>query len=55
MKIWKSFGSGHSAHLTVIGRFKTIDDAQVAEEVVEDFVHAQWERRYADVNAFLQA
>jgi len=55
MKIWKSFGSGHSAHLTVIGTFKTIDDAQVAEEVVEDFVHAQWEGRYPDVHAFLQA
>ena len=55
MKIWKSFGSGHSAHLTVIGTFKTIDDAQVAEEVEEDFVYAQWEGRYPDVNAFLQA
>src|SRR5262245_23117983 len=55
MKIWKSFGSGHSAHLTVIGTFKNIDDAQVAEEVVEDFVNAVWEQRYPDLQAFLQA
>ena len=55
MKIWKSFGSGHSAHLTVIGMFKNIDDAQVAEEVVEDFVNAALEQRYPDLQAFLQA
>ena len=55
MKIWKSFGSGHSAHLTVIGTFKTLDDAQVAEEVVEDFVNAAWEQRYPDLQAFQHA
>ena len=55
MKIWKSFGSGHSAHLTVIGTFKNIDDAQLAEEVVEDFVNAVWEQRYPDLQAFQQA
>jgi hypothetical protein len=55
MKIWKSFGSGHSAHLTIIGTFKNIDDAQFAEEVVEDFVNAVWEQRYPDLQAFLQA
>jgi hypothetical protein len=55
MKIWKSFGSGHSAHLTVIGTFKNIDDAQLAKEVVEDFVNAAWEERYQNVEAFLQA
>ena len=55
MKIWKSFGSGHSAHLTVIGTFKNIEDAQLAKEVVEDFVNAAWEGRYADIQAFLQA
>jgi hypothetical protein len=55
MKIWKSFGSGHSAHLTVIGTFKNVDDAQIAEEVVEDFVNAVWEQRYPDLPAFQQA
>ena len=55
MKIWMSFGSGHSAHLTVIGKFKNIDDAKIAEEVVEDFVNAVWEQRYPDLQAFRQA
>jgi hypothetical protein len=55
MKIWRSFGSGHSAHLTVIGKFKNIDDAQLAKEVVEDFVNAVWEGRYPDLQAFQQA
>lgn len=55
MKIWRSFGSGHSAHLTVIGKFKTVDDAKLAEEVVEDFVNAVWERRYPDLQAFQKA
>jgi len=40
MKTWKSFGSAHSADLTVIGEFKTVEDAKLAEEVVEDFVNA---------------
>ena len=34
MKTWRSFGSGHSAHLTVIGTFKSIEDAELAEKVV---------------------
>jgi hypothetical protein len=55
MKIWRSFGSGHSAHLTVIGTFKSIEDAELAKEVVEDFVNAVWEQRYPDLQAFLQA
>ena len=55
MKIWRSFGSGHSAHLTVIGTFKSIEDAELAEEVVEDFVNAVWEQRYPDLQAFQQA
>ena len=54
MKIWRSFGSGHSAHLTVIGTFKSIDDAQLAEAVVEDFVNAE-SGRYPDLQAFQQA
>jgi hypothetical protein len=55
MKIWRSFGSAHSAHLTVIGKFKNIDDAKIAEEVVEDFVNAVWEQRYSDLQAFQHA
>ena len=52
MKIWHSYGSGHSARLTVVGEFKTVDDAKIAEQVVEDFVNGAWEERYPDVAAF---
>jgi len=34
MKIWKSFGSGHSAHLTVIGTFKTIDSPKKSWKIL---------------------
>ena len=52
MKIWQSYGSGHSAHLTVIGEFANVPDATFAREVVEDFVNGAWEKRYPDVSAF---
>ena len=55
MKVWKGFGSAHSARLTVIGKFKNANDAQLAEQVVEDFVNAFWEERYPDVRAFINA
>jgi hypothetical protein len=55
MKIWKSFGSGHSAHLTVVGEFNNIEDAEFAREIVEDFVNGNWEERYPDVAGFLAA
>ncbi|MDP2998170.1 MAG: DUF6375 family protein [Bryobacterales bacterium] len=55
MKIWKSYGSGHSAQLTIVGEFANIGDATFAKEVVEDFVNAAWEERYPDVAAFLSA
>jgi hypothetical protein len=55
MKIWKSFGSAHSAQLTVIGEFRSLDDAQFAEQVVEDFVNGSWEERYPNVGAFIEA
>jgi hypothetical protein len=52
MKIWRSYGSGHSARLTVVGSFKKEEDAKLAEAIVEDFVNATWEERYPDINAF---
>ena len=55
MKVWRGFGSAHSAHLTVIGQFKNVDDAQLAEQVVEDFVNACWEERYPGVKEFINA
>ena len=53
MKVWRGFGSAHSAQLTVIGKFKNANGAQLAEQVVEDFVNAFWEERYPDVRAFI--
>jgi hypothetical protein len=55
MKIWRSYGSAHSARLTVIGEFTSEDNAQFIREVVEDFVNAAWEERYPDVGAFISA
>jgi hypothetical protein len=55
MKIWRGFGSAHSSQLTVIGQFKNVNDAQLAEQVVEDFVNASWEERYPDVKTFIKA
>ncbi len=55
MKIWKSFGSAHSSHLTIVGEFKNVEDANFAREIVEDFVNAQWEQRYPDAAAFIEA
>lgn len=55
MKIWRSFGSGHSAHLTVIGHFKSINDAKIASELLTDFVNGSWEERYQHVGAFIEA
>ena len=55
MKIWKSYGSAHSSHLTVVGEFTNVEDANFAREIVEDFVNAQWEQRYPDNAAFIEA
>jgi hypothetical protein len=55
MKIWRTYGSGHSANLAVVGRFKNAADAELAREVVEDFVNALWEERYSDIHEFLEA
>jgi Family of unknown function (DUF6375) len=55
MKVWRSYGSGHSAHLTVVGEFDKVEDAEFAREVVEDFVNAVWEERYPDLAGFRAA
>ncbi len=55
MKIWTSFGSAHSARLSVVGEFSQSDDAALAERIVEDFVNANWEERYPDIRAFAEA
>jgi hypothetical protein len=42
MKIWKSFGSAHSAHLTVVGTFSTVGDAETAKQLIESFLGVSW-------------
>ena len=55
MKLWRSYGSGHSAHLSVIGEFSKVEDAEFTREIVEDFVNGAWEERYPDVAGFIAA
>lgn len=53
MKIWRNYGSGHSARLAVVGEFTTAEDAALIRQAVEDFVNGQWEERYSDVRAYI--
>lgn len=55
MRVWQSFGSAHSARLTIVGEFKTPEDAELLEEALEDFVNAAWEERYATAEEFREA
>lgn len=55
VKIWRSYGSGHSAHLAVVGKFKSVNDAELAREVIEDWVNAAWEERYSNLHEFIDA
>ena len=36
MKIWKGYGSEHSANLVIIGTFKTIEDASEVKGIIEE-------------------
>lgn len=55
MKLWKEFGSSHSANVTLIGEFDNEEKAEEAFPLLEDFTRADWEERYEDVEAFKQA
>lgn len=55
MKIWRSYGSGHSARLTIVGEFKSVEDAELEREALEDFVSAELKKRYPNVEAFKHA
>jgi hypothetical protein len=55
MKIWKAYGSSHSARLTVVGEFQNAADAQLMEQAVEDYGNAAYEERYPNLQAFLKA
>lgn len=35
MKVWRGFGSEHSMNLVMIGKFKSIADAEKAERIIE--------------------
>lgn len=35
MKIWKGFGSEHSMNLVMIGKFKSIADAEKAKQIID--------------------
>jgi hypothetical protein len=55
MKIWRGYGSGHSAHLSIIATFKDVKHAQLAREVIDDFLRYVWtEADTLDVGAFYQ-
>jgi hypothetical protein len=44
MKIWKSYGSEHSAKLVMIGRFKDAASAEEAKAIIDQFVEFISER-----------
>jgi hypothetical protein len=46
MKIWKEFGSSHSANITIIGEFEDEKSAKIAFDAVEDIVNGSWEERH---------
>jgi len=54
MKVWKAFGSAHSAHLTIIGEFQEVSNAQKAKLIVEDFLVGLWEDRYHNREEFCE-
>jgi len=35
MKIWRGYGSEHSSNLVMIGRFKTVADAESAKRIID--------------------
>ena len=55
MKIWRSYGSGHSARLTIVGKFKNVQDAELERQILEDYVNAELENRYPSAEAFKNA
>jgi hypothetical protein len=42
VKIWRNYGSAHSAHLSVVASFKKVEDAKLAREVMDDFLRYVW-------------
>lgn len=54
MKIWKEFGSSHSAHICIISEFKSAQEAENVKLLIEDFILAQWESRFNNLEEFLE-
>lgn len=42
MKIWRGYGSAHSAHLSIVASFEKLEDANLAHEVMQDFLRYVW-------------
>jgi len=55
MKIWKAFGSGHSARLTIVGEFTSVDDAELMKNLVDDFVNGIQNEEYKSMEEFWNA
>jgi len=55
MKIWKGFGSGHSARLKIVGEFTAIEDAELMRELVDDFVNGIQNEKYRSMEEFWDA
>ncbi|MFH1499953.1 MAG: DUF6375 family protein [Verrucomicrobiota bacterium] len=49
MKIWHSYGSEHSAQLVMIGRFRTIEDADRAHKTLEE-IHEYMRNHSPDIH-----
>lgn len=52
MKIWKAFGSGHSARLTIVGEFTSVDDAEIMRDLIDDFVNGIQNEKYKSMEGF---
>lgn len=55
MKIWKGFGSGHSARLTIVGEFTSVEDAKIMRELIDDFVNGIQNEKYRTMEEFWNA
>ena len=40
MKIWYGYGSEHSMNLVMIGRFKNVDDAEKAKQIIDSITES---------------
>lgn len=51
VKVWNGYGSEHSANLVLIGRFKTAQDAETLQQIMEELTEsAQADYENGDVD-----